>query len=588
MAGRQWLCVLSCGILLSISTASDAGAQQPADATSQAIVHELYAARLARARSTRDPADDLELAREMLAAAADPAGQAPIRMALAAQALELAAPVGTADGAQVARDALNLAHSLRPMAELDYWQRRRELALTRLAGMSTGPLTGEERERIVREAVEAILAVTDAMPDDADPRTLRAELLRAQQIAAQYRLADVALAIRERVDSMTAEVERYALLDQARQSLEAAQAQANPALIQAARLRLVTLHLQFNGDLAAAAGYAEASGHAHAAAILQAAAYLENPLAMEPAGLLETAEGLAALAAALGEEVGQPVATVGLEMVARYLGTVPAGEDAARAGMLRTRLEVLAKQTPADRLLAALEKGYGALHGNIAVLDAAAGRIRVRYDFARSDQLDDFMVSAIDVWGITRSNALGGYAPNLTAQAATKLIFDGTRPVTIRFRASGPRDLGLVLNWSPTLPFAEAATPFLVSLGYSLNRFGHISGPGGRPYSDPRMTVDPDEVYRERIEWDGRGTITWSVNDRQVAVWTSTPNPRTGEPKYIRPALQLTGGPTAFDDVEIEACVVLDPVVRPVAPPPGRPQEPPPPRPRIIRMRPLR
>lgn len=556
------------------ASATTTPASAPADLTRELkLIQELYGANASKARATAQPADDIALARQMLAGSGDSANPENLRYALALEAMKLVLPLGAEESARAASEALALAASIKPMADLQRLGLEREIAVTRFTRSGQDRLAPDAKTALAQEAVESIVAYADALTDAADLPAGRAELMRAQDMAQNFGLADLREAVAERLQQNNLAMTRQGDLDQAVRSLQSAQESGNAGMIKSANYRLAILHLQYDGEILAAAPFFAKSGHPSGKAVGTAAAFLQDSAKVKPDELVGSAEGLAKLADALKGKSQKNVAAVGVRMLEAFLADSPAGTDASRARLLLARLQQLAGQGEQDKYLEALRESYGGLEGRITVLNLKANVIRVEYRFDSRKEMGDFVIDNPAAWAISARGALVGQVPGQMGQTPTraesKLVFDIAKPLRISFRASGSHDLTMLLFTSPGLPFASGRVPppYIIGLGVAGNTSSMLVGPGGRPFVSPKMRITTGAFYQESVVWDGKGNIGWTVNGMKITDWASTPPPSM---LYIRPAFQVMGGPTVYDDITLEGTVLPGPS-QPVAAPAATP-----------------
>lgn len=548
-------------------------ASAPADLTQELkLIQELYGANTSKARATAQPADDIALARQMLAGSGDSANPENLRYALALEAMKLVLPLGTEESARTASEALALAVSIKPMADLQRLGLERDIAVTRFTRSGQDRLAPAAKADLAQGAVESIVAYADALTDAADLSAGRAELMRAQDMAQNFGLADLREAVAERLRQNNLAMTRQGDLDQAFRSLQSAEESKNAGMIKSANYRLAILHLQYDGEILAAAPFFAKSDHPSGKAVATAAAFLDDSTKVKPDELVGSAEGLAKLADTLKGTSQKNVAAVGVRMLDTFLADSPTGTDAPRARLLLARLQQLAGQGEQDKYLQALRQSYDGLEGRISVLNLKANVIRVEYHFDSRKEMADFVIDNPAAWAISARGSLVGQVPSqmgkTPTRAESKLVFDIAKPLRITFRASGPHDLTMLLFTSPDLPFAGGrAPPYTIGLGTAGNTSSMLVGPGGRPFVSPQMKITPGAVYQESVVLDGKGNIGWTVNGMKITDWASTPPARM---RYIRPAFQVMGGPTAYDDITLEGTVLPGPI-QPIAAPAATP-----------------
>lgn len=532
-----------------------AGALAQPTRPEQRQVTELYGASINRVANTREIEDDLALARELLALSRDAALDEPLRFALAYQAMELAGAVGSTEGAQLADEALDQAGQIRRLGRAEQLRAAREIAMTRLTRSAERGVPPAERPAIAAEAIERTLAWCDAVGRRMDPADLRDPLVQAQSYARMFELAELNEQLTERITDLNESIAFRRRLEAARAELAAAERAEDISAERQARANLALLHLQYDGDVVSAGQVLGETDHPHADALAKASAFLTDPNSVPAAELLDVAETLANVADPLRETSGQIVARHGLTILDAFVASDPSPSQLERAAELRRRLDELAGQGPRDLLLAGIAATYGQLHGQLTILDADARRIRITWNMGTPTQMNDFIPDGAG-WSISRGRLVAAPQGAAATTCATKLVFDGSRPLSFRYSAAGARALNAQLQTSGQFPFAPAQ-PYQFILGGANPRSptgAGITGPTGQPRMDPAVGIQPGTTYRCQVEWTGQGDLTWTVNGRSSR-WDSAEN--ASLPQYLRPALQTAGGPTAYNDVTIEGVLII-------------------------------
>ena len=549
--------VLATGLCLVTAAARSAG---PAPEPEAKLFAELYGKRLAAVRSTPQRQDDLDLARELLLAAADSANPLRLRHLLALEAARLAAPLGTREAARMAGEALRLGDSLRPIEPLEKANLGLQIAERRYAFARKHGATPAEARRLMGAVVGAKVALARALMRAERIEEARATLLKARSQARASRLGEQEADIEDAFKDLARCKARLAEIAAAKVALARAKEAGDPARISAARERLGLIYLLQDGDVAQAAPYLGGTKQACATAVVAGAEFLKNCKKLPKAGgCLEAVETLLKVATEAKNEAARVrVATVALEMVRAFLAAKPGGLLSTKARLLLVRAERLAGQSPADLYLRRLRKGYGGLAGKLELV--CEGVVRASYDFRTRKHLGDWTVVR-GAWQVLAGKGILACAPPRDGVGilSHRLRFRANRPLVFRYVASGRGNLRgyLFVLRSNSPRFVPRHVVF--ALGGNHNRGSYVRQGRRIVWSDPRARIAPGAAYRVEVRWDGKGGFTWSVNGRQLCAQALRFVPREIDTSSLYVGLGGRGQPAGFDDVSVEGTVLADP-----------------------------
>ncbi|KPK86529.1 MAG: hypothetical protein AMJ81_01045 [Phycisphaerae bacterium SM23_33] len=546
---------------LGAATAPAAPATQP---TAEAkLVKDLYGRRIAEAMASADVQDNIELAWELMTAAAESGNPPLVRHLLAVEAVRLTASLGTADGASVAEQALKMADQLGALDPVRKHRLALEIARQRY---TTAHRAGAARKLIapmVSAVVNAEISLAEALLDKHELAEAESVLSDARAMVNAYRLAEH----KDRLDAATRQAktvrERSLRIRRAEGSLARAREAGDEEGIKAAKKELAFIYLLTDGDIAEAGSWLAGSGHPDEAAVAAAAAHRKDPKAIPPADKCnDIVEKLCDLAQqAETGKAGRCIASAAAGICRDSLGTQAKGPAATKARLLLTRAERLAGESPADLFVGRLKMAYGGLAGKLEVLPG--GCVRVSYDFSDDSQLGDWSVQE-GPWKVAASMQalLAGPQRPGRAQIASRLHFRADKPLTLRYLVSGQQQLGGTICFLRHNDPAFRAYEVRFELGSYNNRGSSLRDGGRQVWNSPRVRVARGSTYRVEAAWDGQSTFTWTVND-QLLCRQETPH-AAREPQYTSVYVGLEAGdyPAGFDDVVIEGVVIERPSQR--------------------------
>lgn len=547
-----------------VAAAAAAPATQP---TAEAkLVRDLYGRRIEQALATSDTSDNVELTRELLVAAADSASPALLRHLLAMEAVKLGTPVGSAEASKLARQALALADRLRPLKPTWKWQLRLNIAqqcheVARKAGASKETLS-PLADTLTQDEIGLARAMMREENLDRAYGILMAARARARSLGLLATEAEAEAAMQE-LKAYRLRLNRIRLAEgQLRRATQANDA----AGVKVARQKLGLIYLLDDGDLAKAHSYLAGTGDAHEAAVKAAVAFSAKPPRLPPAAACnQVVESLGAAAKeAVNRAARVSIATAGMNLCRAFLATNPQGLTATKARLLLLQMERLAEDSPAHRLIRKLKANYGSLDAKIEVLQN--GVVRFSYDFSDPNQRGDWTETEgrWQVGRVRNEHILVATCPNQSrARLENRLRFRPDKPLSLSFRVSGQRTLAGVLIFMRDISSRSLRSYVEFELGALNNTCSRLCDFGSVPWSDARVKIVPNRVYRVEITWDGTKTVTWTVNGKLLCKhdlqYLRQNIPRT----KLSVGLQTFRHDAGFDDVKVEGVVIEDPGEKP-------------------------
>lgn len=549
--------VVACGL------AAGASAQGAAKVDPhEKLVKELYGKRIAAAQASADPADNMTLARELTSSAAEAANPVQVRRILAMEAVNLTAPIGTPEAAGLARDALALADRVRRLGAVE--KSRLELTIARgrqRYARRTGA-TGKALGDVIGKVVDAKIALAGALMEKKELKEADDLLQSASGSAIRYGLAVRA----EQIGILSKELRtlRTTLgrIRMAEARLKSARLIGEKKDILAARRQLGSIHLLQGGDVVKASEHLAGTGDEYEAVAAAAAKYLKAPTKLPPADQCnDLVSNLCKVAKAAGNDHARlHLGKLATEICRGFLATKPKGLAATKARLLLKQAETLAEDTAEHRLIRKLKASYGGLAAKLEI--PKPGIVRASYDFAGAGQLADWTVQE-GVWRVLPGkNILAGGPPPAGGQARleSRLRFRADKPLKFSFRASGEQDLNAALFFGMASPSPRSRVAVRFRFGTGRNRETHLDDGGWRRWSDSRLKVVRNRSYKIDIVWDGAGTVTWSINGKQICEQKLRSSSRTPLAQAsLQAGLETGGKPAGFDDVTLEGDMIEGP-----------------------------
>ncbi len=555
VAGLPWFIVAA--------TAAAPATQPAAEAK---LVRDLYGRRIEQALVTSDTSDNVTLTRELLVAAADSASPALLRHLLAMQAVKLGTPVGTTEAAKLARQALALADRLRPLKPTWKWQLRLNIArqcheVARKAGASKETLS-PLAEALTQDEIGLARAMMREQDLDRAYGILIAARGRAKALGLPATEAEADAAMQE-LKAYRLRLNRIRLAEA--QLRRATQANDDDD-VKVARQKLALIYLLDDGDLAKAHSYLAGSGHAYEAPVKAAVAFSAKPHRLPPpAACNQVVESLAAAAKKAANRAARvSIATAGMNLCRAFLATNPQGLPATKARLLLLQVERLAEDSPAHRLIRRLKANYGSLDAKIEVLQD--GVVRFSYDFSDPKQRGDWTETE-GRWQVSRvrnKHILVATCPNQSrARLENRLRFRPDKPLSLSFRVSGQRTLAGLLIFIRDISSRSLRSYIEFELGALHNTCSRLCDYGSTVWSDARVKIVPNRVYRVEITWDGARTVTWTVNGKLLCKHKLQYLRRGVADFKLSVGLQTLRHDAGFDDVKVEGVVIEDPGEKP-------------------------
>ena len=548
-------------LAVAVAAAVDVGyaqATKPAKEDYNKLVRDMYGRRIAKAKASPADRDNLELAKELLAGAMDDRNPERLRLALARTALDVATPVGTETGLGLSRKAIKAIDNISPLGPIDRTLIERDLALAALQRGRLDRLKLDQIALLARKAAKASLQYVEAaLPDEKHRPKAATALVDTRRIIQVYRLNDLAdkcAALQKEHLRMRAYTAR---LKTATAQWQAAKKAGQVSSIRTAGIALAQVHLEYQGDILAAAKYLAGTDDPREPTIAAAAAFLQDPSSLDKKTSLHNIKTLLKLAHSLPEEhAKQRVATCALQMCQALTAGNPPRMTAAKARLLITQIKAMLSRGESDKFRRDLAAAYKGIQCKVEVLEGQ--RIRATYNFATDAQKADWTVMD-GTWDVGRG-VLG--CKSKRWQAATvinKLQFSADKPFKLRFSATGARTIGARINVSGKLDKDEAN----FQNNFVLKSDGLYMEVRWRDWKDKTCRLNPKKVYRFEITSDGKGTYSLSLNGakiKQLAADKRRLGPVDGSLTvrlFVRGTARRT--PAVFDDIVLEGHVITKP-----------------------------
>ena len=562
MNRRTVAAVMACLLCAGAAAQQSQPASEPAGAAKyDALVRETYAQRLAAVKASATDQDDVELARDLLTSAFAEDTPPPLRAALARKALELTRPVGTTAAVRLAEQALGLLDATEPLPPLARSQVRLDIALQALNRGRVDRLPAAQLQALARKASIAYIDyLRQAVRDAEEMPKAEPVLAAAGRMVQTYAFGDLAEELADIRKEFTRVRVRETKFRAAEAQLKRAEDLGEKSAIRAARRALGQVYLDYDGDLLAAAGYLEGTEHPHEQTVRAAAAFLRNPADLKKDAALGVITDLASLAGAMTEEPARRrVAECADQMIRAFEASKPAEADRVKLNLVAHQVRKILGTTEADQFRRKLIEAYGGLACKLQVLDD--GRARATYDFSTHEQIKDWLASE-SAWEVKQGVLVcrGGAARPMfrgnTSRAANKLRWRADKPFKIAFSASAARMLSAVLLLSgPNVDPQRRECLLEMSIG------GAYMMVPGNEWSDRNARLVEGKVFRFEISGNGKGSISWKVNDVALKDLPAGPREAQGfagaEMWLVLRTRRSDNPPGAFDDVSIEAEFVL-------------------------------
>ncbi len=470
------------------------------------IVIDTYAAQIAAVRKTAERQDDLALGRQMMIAAYDEAYSVKQRGALAEQVLKLTVPIGSDESSRLARSAISIAVECGALSPREQARWRRDIAGRRLVRANNEGLPASKLAGLARQTVEAHLSFIYAVGVDRKGASgAERSISAARQIVRSYKLIDLEQTILTVEQNYLQARDLTIKLRAATRQLEIAEKSKKAVTIRAARIKLAGVHLEVSGDIQAAAKYLNGTGHASEAPVSAAAEYLRSGK-VDPANCLVSVSKLLEITKNYPQSIRNKVTRTAELMVEAMLADESNPTRIKQANRLGKRIRAMLGEVKDREQLAKLISAYGGLGGKAVPL--GAGRVRVTYDFAKSSQLHDWQCGN-GQWKVVRKSLVFRPAAKRSGNCASRLRFRTDRPLTLSYQAHASVSLEAQLSPSP----ADANGPKWLA-NFVLNRTSARVILPADSWRYPKHQLAKDRWHDVKIVSDGRGKLTWSVNDK--------------------------------------------------------------------------
>lgn len=577
----DWRIILTILVLLS---EVGGGANPTTQPTAESrLITELYGKRITQVRTSRDPADDVALAREMLLAAADSVNPTLLRHLLAMEAVKLAAEVGNAEATQLANEALSLADKLKPLAPMEKCRLAVQIAERRYTFARRSGDSVKARTPLASALVKAELALIGALMRERNIRQADSVLTDVRAMARAHKLRKQQVDIEAVTEALKAMKDRLVRIRRFEARLRRAKETNDLAAEKTACRSLGLIYLLEEGDIPKADSYLSGTENQYESSAAIAAAFLKNPRKIPPVAACNKAIEQLSMAAksAKNKQARVRIATAGMNLCRGLLAGKPAGLEAVKSRLLLGELERLAGDSPADRFIRRLKKNYGGLDGKIEVIKD--NLVRFSYDFTNRKQLDDWQVGK-GKWEVLRTKGILTCTPHSRQHGdlVSRLRFRADKPLLFTFRARGKQNLtGTMFLQPENDPTKRHNTRRLrFEFGAYRNSRSFLIVSGRLVWASPKVKITPNSINRIEIAWDGQCGLTWTVNGK-IACKHNLQYRKTDLPyTSLFIGLWTYRQPAAFDDVKIEGVILEKPYQRLTCPEPKpkhhKPKRPPP------------
>ncbi|MCK4624192.1 MAG: hypothetical protein KAV00_02700 [Phycisphaerae bacterium] len=560
----KWHILLAGLVWMSASVAVSAQTTQPS--AEAKLVAELYGKRIAKARASAKPDDDVALAREILLAAADSVNPTSLRYLLAMEALKLSASVGSEDATKLATESLNLADQLKPLEPVEKCRFEVKIAARRYEFARKNRVPTQARTVLAEDMVDAEIALAEALMQVRQTKQAGVVLASARSKAGKYKLLDQLESAKAATKALQALIARLARIRVLESRLERALKGNDAETVRTSRQNLALIYLLDEGDISKSGSYISGTGHKYESSTLAAMVFLKDPEKIPAPDVCNEAikNLIHAARSAKNEQARIRIATTAMNLCRALQAGKLTGLAAAKTRLLLAEAEKLAGTGPADRFIRLLKTNYKGLDGKIEILNLKKKLVRVTYDFSRRKQLGDWRTGR-GAWTVSRKKGavIGTPADDNWAFLTNRLCFRADNPLLVTFRVRGQRDLTGAIGFSPGNAPQRRCHWLHCRLGaysdFTSNHISYLYDGGRRVWSDRRYKVARNTTYRFRLAWDGKGTFTWSVNGKvfckHKALYAKKDLPFTS--LFVR--LEVARKPAGFDDVIIEGVVLEDP-----------------------------
>ena len=526
-------------------------------ASARREVAKQYASIIKQVQATPASADDIAMARQLLAAAGEGSGGEAARLGMIAIATDLLLPLDGQQAGVLIRQAMDASERIRPYSPLARCRIMREATGGRLARAEQRRASQVEIRPLSRAAVEADLAYVEAAAGEEDiPRDADAALLAARSRITQYGLNDLLGRLGVANEKLRNERTWRMHMRQAEAKLKETTKGKDPRAITAASRVLGNLVLDRMGDVTKAARYFSAMGTDEERAVLAGASFLENPESLDADSCLAAAEYLARKAVELESPAKGRLAECALAMCEHYEAGKPSVIGGTKAKVLMGQLEVMLGRTPGDTFWAMVEREFGKLYGKREWLGDK--RVRVTYDFSDAAQAKDWQAHD-GAWEAGKGMLGCKTVQYGRGHATSKLRFCLDRPFRISMQAKADNEVGLHLalgGSSSTSSYAHNDyASFVLDKTYGLQAYV-----AGERHTDPRAKLVKGKLYTFELVSGLDGDLVWLVNGEKIRsfkksrIISYTSRKKFGVRLFTEGSDYLV---TTFDNVVIEGEVAV-------------------------------
>ncbi len=515
-------------------------------------------------------ADRLALTETLLAAARETSRPAVERFVLADLAVEVAAPVGTQAGSDLAGDAITLAQELGFYTPVEQAGRQRDILMGRLATMQARRADPAAIEPVARGVIQATLTYCDALIAAEQLTEARRMLQYARNLAQRHDIEALDEAIAQSNTYHRWAMERETAFTQARSRLSRAEDSGSQSAITNAHIELAELFIAYDGNLDAAAGQLTGVDHPLTEALATWQAVVAGDRVAEEA-LLGAIVTLRQQTASLDGDARAKIGVSALALCDAYLAQSTSDESQVLGKLHRSQVAQLLGDSDTDQLLAQLVANYGEFNGQLLLLDE--GQSQLTYDFSDPAQLDDWVAEG-RAWQVANgvlAQAEGG------SSVRNALRFRADEPFEVQARGTGIDQVSIVVlyyQWGENRVRGTCEyhlrRPAIANRGndrrqgLELMTFGR-----GHVWTDAERTMGRNKSYTLRLVFDGAGGVSCWLDDVLVHEYVAAP----GDPILTDGALAVRfmartvnpQSPTIYDDVVMIGDLLPSPTFRPQA-----------------------
>jgi hypothetical protein len=477
----------------------------------QKLLDELYAKRIAKARSTVEHDDDLALGRELLMAANDQTHSKKLRELMARSALKLTIELGSDGGVALAKMAVKTIEGLGNLDEVDKARITRDMLSNQFARQVSLKAGRDTLTALAKGCIEAHLDYIRAAASDPDHTDqANASIGKANRLMRAYRLLEYKPVIEKAAeDFRTARALRIELTT-ARTRLAAAKKQNDPNAVRAARSVLANTYLVYTGDLRRTAKYIKGTGHSREQLVLDVSEAMQDRTKLQPKKAISQISDLLALARTAKDPARAKLAEAAMFMAKLYLASDPPALGKSRAKLLSMQIKKLMGTTESDKVVGKLAKAYDGIAGKVTPLDK--GRIRLTYDFTKPDQLKDWSTEE-GKWVVTKGVlACDTGSRYRYGGIQNKVKFDSTKPATITFKGTASSQLiAEVKSYRKTSGRRYTDWYFRQD---STSLRSYFMGDSWSTSGD--NLIRAGRGYTWKIALDGQGGYAWTINKKLI------------------------------------------------------------------------